>query len=35
MRIVRKALEALTVPVPGPTLFDPQAGDIQEPIHAS
>ena len=35
MRIVRKALEALTAPVSGPTLFDPQAGDVQEPSHAS
>lgn len=35
MRIVRTALEALTVAVSGPTLFDPQAGDIQEPTHAS
>ena len=35
MRIVRKALETLTVAVPGPTLFDPQAADTQEPSHAS
>ena len=35
MRIVRKALEAVTVAVPGPTLFDPQAGDVKEPTHAS
>jgi hypothetical protein len=34
MRIVTTALEALTVPVPGPTLFDPlRAG--KEPGHAS
>jgi len=35
MRIVRTALETLTVAVSGPTLFDPQAGDIREPSHAS
>jgi len=35
MRIVRTALETLTVAVSGPTLFDPQAEDIREPSHAS
>lgn len=35
LRIVRTALEAITVAVAGPTLFDPQAGDIREPSHAS
>jgi hypothetical protein len=35
MRIVRKALEAVTVPVPGPTLFDPHAGGAAEDAHAS
>jgi hypothetical protein len=35
MRIVRKALEAVTVPVPGPTLFDPHAGGAGEDAHAS
>jgi glycine/betaine/sarcosine/D-proline reductase family selenoprotein B len=33
MRIVRTALDALTVPVPGPTLFDPMASG--EAGHAS
>ena len=35
MRIVRKALEAITVPVPGPTLFDPHEGGAQEEARAS
>ena len=37
MRIVRKALEAVTVPVSGPTLFDPHEGpgDSAETAHAS
>ena len=35
LRIVRKALETLTVAVTEPTLFDPQAGDLREPSHAS
>ena len=36
MRIVRTALDALTVGVPGPTLFDPMApGKAQEAAHAS
>ena len=36
MRIVRTALDALTVGVPGPTLFDPMApGKVQEAAHAS
>ena len=35
MRIVRKALEAPPVAGTGPPLFDPQAGDVQEPSHAS
>jgi hypothetical protein len=36
MRIVRTALGALTVAVPGPTLFDPMApGRTEEAAHAS
>jgi hypothetical protein len=37
MRIVKKALEAVTVPVSGPTLFDPHdgPGDSGEAPHAS
>jgi hypothetical protein len=36
MRIVSAALEALTVAVPGPTLFDPRAaGKAPEAAHAS
>jgi len=35
MRIVRAALHALTVPVTGPTLFDPHAGEAEEDAHAS
>jgi hypothetical protein len=37
MRIVKKALEAITVPVSGPTLFDPHEGpgDPEEATHAS
>ncbi len=36
MRIVTAALEALTIAVPGPTLFDPMAsGKTQESAHAS
>ena len=36
MRIVRSALGALTVAVPGPTLFDPMApGQTVEAAHAS
>ncbi len=35
MRIVRKALEAITVPVSGPTLFDPHEGGAGEDAHAS
>ena len=35
MRIVRTALDALTVPVAGPTLFDPHAGDVGEHAYAS
>jgi hypothetical protein len=37
MRIVKKALEAVTVPVAGPTLFDPHEGpgDSGEAPHAS
>jgi hypothetical protein len=36
MRIVTGALEALTIAVPGPTLFDPLApGKTGEAAHAS
>jgi hypothetical protein len=35
MRIVTTALGALTVAVPGPTLFDPMAPDKTEAAHAS
>jgi len=35
MRIVGTALQALTVAVPGPTLFDPQAEETPEAVHAS
>ena len=35
MRIVRKALEPLTVPVSGPTLFDPHESGAAEDAHAS
>jgi hypothetical protein len=36
MRIVTTALQALTIAVPGPTLFDPMAsGKTQESAHAS
>ena len=35
MRIVRKALDAITVPVSGPTLFDPQEGGDGEDARAS
>ena len=36
MRIVRTALETLTIAVPGPTLFDPMApGKAEEAAHAS
>lgn len=35
MRIVRTALDALTVPVAEPTLFDPHAGDVGEDAYAS
>jgi hypothetical protein len=35
MRIVTTALGALTVAVPGPTLFDPMAPDKTEATHAS
>ena len=30
MRIVKKALEAVTVPVTGPTLFDPDSGEAAD-----
>ena len=35
MRIVQTALDALTVPVPGPTLFDPASSKPGEGVHAS
>ena len=35
MRIVRKALESLTMPVAGPTLFDPHEGGDTEAADAT
>jgi hypothetical protein len=36
LRVVTAALQALTVAVPGPTLFDPMAaGEAEEAAHAS